>query len=200
MPETVGASRDLDLLVDSAEPRARHVLRMALDANQTTLTIGGLGLHLPINRCQHSDPGLIAHLGPDEWILWIAADAASSFAGEVAQALAGRFFSLVDVSCRDVAFILRGRRVREVLSGGCLLDLDANFPAGSATRTLFGKAEIVLVRPTSDEVYLLECARSYAPYVVALIQACALEFDRAIIDWSGFEASPSATATTGERP
>jgi len=39
------------------------------------------------------------------------------------------------------------------------------FPAGSATRTLLGKAEIVLSRPGEAPSFEVECARSFARYV-----------------------------------
>ena len=55
------------------------------------------------------------------------------------------------------------------LHAGCPLDLDIEaFPEGMCTRTIFGKAEIVLWR-TGPVTFRVECGRSFAPYVVGLM-------------------------------
>ena len=53
------------------------------------------------------------------------------------------------------------------------LDLDqAAFPVGMCTRTLFGKAEIVLWRK-ADDAFRVEVWRSFAPYVLGCLgEAC----------------------------
>jgi sarcosine oxidase, subunit gamma len=69
-----------------------------------------------------------------------------------------------------------------VLAAGCPLDLHPGvFTPGSATRTLLGKAAVILwrldgapsYRPPS---YRLECARSYAPYVESFLDLAAREW------------------------
>ena len=78
--------------------------------------------------------------------------------------------SLVDVSDRYSAFRLRGAAAPMLLNEGCPLDLaDASFPRGSCTRTLFGKAEIILWRVQAEEWRVL-VARSFAPYLLALLR------------------------------
>ncbi|ADZ70374.1 Sarcosine oxidase, gamma subunit [Polymorphum gilvum SL003B-26A1] len=55
------------------------------------------------------------------------------------------------------------------------IDLDpAAFPPGTATRTLFHKAEIVLWR-TDEDVFVLEAWRTFLPYVEGLLADAALE-------------------------
>ena len=49
------------------------------------------------------------------------------------------------------------------------------FPVGMCTRTVFGKAEIVLWR-TEAEAYHIEVARSFAPYVWACLEEARREF------------------------
>ncbi len=49
---------------------------------------------------------------------------------------------------------------------------------GAGTRTLFGKAEIVLIR-TDETAYRLECWRSYATYVQGFLAEAAREFGQA---------------------
>jgi sarcosine oxidase subunit gamma len=135
---------------------------------------------IPINRCTETNGLTIARLGPDEWLL-LGADAASGTIEQgLNEALAGRVHSLVDISHRQVAIEVSGLRAREVLNGGCPLDLaDEAFPAGSATRTLFGKAEIVLIRSGAAATFRVECWRSFAPYVYGLLTEIASEFAQA---------------------
>ena len=54
------------------------------------------------------------------------------------------------------------------------LHLDA-FPVGMCTRTLFGKAEIVLWR-TGEETFHIEVWRSFAPYLLGCLNEAAREF------------------------
>lgn len=114
-------------------------------------------------------------LGPDEWLL-IARD------GEfeaITTSLGSRDLgphSLVDVGHRNTGLILSGPKVAEVLNAGCPLDLDPSvFTTGSCTRTLLGKAEIVLWRQAADRFHI-ECWRSFGPYVHEFLSEAAREF------------------------
>jgi sarcosine oxidase subunit gamma len=135
---------------------------------------------IPINRCTETNGLTIARLGPDEWLLLGAVAASGTMEQRLNEALAGRTHSLVDISHRQVAIEVSGLRAREVLNGGCPLDLaDEAFPVGSATRTLFGKAEIILIRSGAAATYRVECWRSFAPYVFGLLTEMASEFAQA---------------------
>ena len=73
--------------------------------------------------------------------------------------------SLVSIGNRDVAFVLRGSAAADVINAGCPLDLRmAGFPAGCCSRTLLGKAEMILWR-SEAQVFRIETARSLAAYV-----------------------------------
>jgi heterotetrameric sarcosine oxidase gamma subunit len=115
-------------------------------------------------------------LGPDEWLL-VASDAeAASIMAEAAGVLAKHPASLIDVSHRTVAIAVSGPQAEPVLNAFCALDLDPRvFPAGTCTRTVFGKAEIGLWRVTADG-FRIEVARSFAPYVLACLEEAAREF------------------------
>ena len=120
-------------------------------------------LDLPINRASTNGERLAARIGPDEWLLVAPAGDTPDFS-----ALAGRRHSLVDVSHRYAAFAVQGENV---LAAGCPLDLHPDFfTPGSATRTLLGKAEIVLWRLAEARAYRVECARSFAPYVQRFLE------------------------------
>lgn len=159
------------------EASARFSLRLRA---ATAAEIGDeypLRLDLPINTCIVANGRTIARLGPDEWLL-LGPDAESAtLARELNSMMGARFFSLVDIGHRQVAIAVSGTHAREVINGGCPLDLhDDAFPAGSATRTVLGKAEIVLLRSGASRTYRVECWRSFAPYVHSFLKEVAREF------------------------
>ena len=156
-----------DARIASLDPCARWSLRMP-----EVLPVEGFGVELPINRASRVEERLCARLGPDEWLLCAPQGTAPAFA-----TLQGRHHSLVDVSHRYAGFTLEGDAAHLVLAAGCPLDLDfAIFTAGSATRTLLGKAEIVLWRLDAAPAFRVECARSFARYVQAFLGEAAREF------------------------
>ena len=158
--------------ITSLPPAARFSLRLRSESATPLRDVAGFPLEMPINRCVISGARCCARLGPDEWLLLAPEN------GTLAQALetqlAGRCFSLVDISHRNVSMSVAGTHAREVINGGCPLDLgDDAFPPASATRTLLGKAEIIFLRPDLARSYRVECGRSFAPYVHALLREIA---------------------------
>ena len=88
------------------------------------------------------------------------------YLNRVAAGLAGLSHSLVDVSHAYATFAVAGVKAAEAINAGCALDLWPQvFQAGHATRTLLGKAEIILARPGEARAFEITCARSYAAYV-----------------------------------
>ena len=82
-------------------------------------------------------------------------------------------FSATDVSHRNAAVIVSGAGAEAALNAGCPQDLSlAKFPVGACSRTVFGKAEVVLLR-TADDTFRVECWRSFAEYVGGLLQEAA---------------------------
>ncbi len=155
----------------------RFTLRLDALAVADTRAIGPFRIDVPICACSSTQAACSARLGPNEWLLLASEPDGQQLERELRAALAGRFHSLVDISHRHAALTVAGVRAREVLNGGCPLDLhDDAFPPGTARRTLLGKAEIVLLRPGPERVYRVECWRSFAPYVQALLLDVAGEF------------------------
>lgn len=130
------------------------------------------GVTLPEDACRANVAGERAALwlGPDEHLLLAPDKEARAVEESLTSALAGIAHSLVDVSQRQVAISVSGRGAPDLLNSGCPLDLDARaFPQGACTRTLFGKADVLLWRTGADE-FRVETGRSFAPYVTELLR------------------------------
>jgi heterotetrameric sarcosine oxidase gamma subunit len=136
-----------------------------------------LGVLLPTVPCR----AVIARdraalwLGPDEWLI-VAPDNETGLAAQATRAAGDHPASVVDVSHRSRTLEITGSRAAWCLNAFCALDLHlAAFPVGMCTRTVLGKAEIMLWR-IAPEVFHLDVARSYVPYVWACLEAARLEF------------------------
>ena len=158
-------------------PSARFVLRLDPAIAGSLGSAGGFDLRGAINTCRVTGALTAARLGPDEWLL-LGPDADSiPLLRAVSADLAAHHHSLVDAGHRNVAVAVSGAQARTVLSAGCPLDLDDGaFPPGTATRTLLGKAEVVLLRPGAERLYRVECWRSFATYVHGFLTEVAQEF------------------------
>ena len=145
----------------------RYSLRLPPPSLQPAAEALGLELAGPINRAASAGGRTALRLGPDEWLLLLpeAQDPAAALAAR----LPGGLYALTDISHRQTAVTLEGAAATDILNGGCPLDFDIEaFPAGTATRTIFLKAEIVLWRQ-SETRFHLEVWRSFAPYVWELL-------------------------------
>ena len=159
------AATDSGVSVRPAGAESRFSLRARL-ASSRAPKLGGLALDAPINTVGTDGDTWIARLGPDEWLVGGPEADADLLQGRIHEALAGLPHSLVDVSHRNVGIDVSGRQASAALNAGCPLDLsEAAFPPGSATRTLLGKAEIVLIRASAAPLYRVECWRSFSTYV-----------------------------------
>jgi sarcosine oxidase subunit gamma len=136
-----------------------------------------LGFALPAQACRAAENGGRAALwlGPDEWLI-LAPEAETAVVRDaLAGALAGLPHSLVDVSHRSTAIDVTGAKAADVLNAFVALDLDAPAcPVGMCTRTLLGKAEIVLWR-RGPEQFRIDVARSFAAYVWGCLEQARLE-------------------------
>jgi sarcosine oxidase subunit gamma len=149
-------------------PLTRASVRAGPDA---VVTIGDtLGVVLPITPCRTSGSGdrCALWLGPDEWL--VIADQGTDLPATLPTA------SIVDVSQAFTGIAVSGPRATWTINAFCALDLHiAAFPVGMCTRTLFGKAQIILWR-LDVEVFRIEVARSIAPYVWDLLEEARREF------------------------
>nr|WP_294531176.1 sarcosine oxidase subunit alpha family protein [uncultured Rhodopila sp.] len=182
----------LPLLPAVARPapvaRAAGSVRLAALAPATLLSVRAgpgaataigmaIGVLLPTVPCR----SVIAReraalwLGPDEWLIQ-APEGSTGLEALARRAPADRPASVVDVSQGFRALELAGPRAAWCLNGFCALDLDPRaFPVGMCTRTLLGKAEVVLWR-IGAEVFHIDVPRSLLPYVWACLEEARLEF------------------------
>jgi len=138
----------------------------AVDALDRAL---GAALRGGINSATVGEGCTALRLGPDEWLMLAEADSDPWLAARIADAAKAVAVSISDVSHRNAGIVLSGLKVEAVLAVGCPLPLDLQaFPVGRATRSVFAKAEVILWRQAANR-FQIEVARSFAPYVVALL-------------------------------
>lgn len=150
-----------------AAPAARLSLR-APKTSRAALS-KALGLTLPEKPKGTATDGTRAALwlGPDEWLI-LDEDGTDLMA---ACATVEALHSAVDVSHRNVAILVSGPNAEATLAAGCPQDLGLPvFPVGAATRTVFGKAEVVLWR-TAEDAFRMEVWRSFSDYAFTLLEA-----------------------------
>jgi sarcosine oxidase subunit gamma len=151
-------------------PATRFILQGGPAARAAAGEAFGVPLSESACRANARDGRAALWLGPDEHLLLGPAGERDMLAAGLESALADSAHSLVDVSQRQVAWLMSGARVSELLNTGCPLDLDVSkFPPGMCTRTLLGKAEIVIWR-TGAAAFHLEVWRSFADYVLAWLR------------------------------
>ncbi|KQQ61018.1 sarcosine oxidase subunit gamma [Rhizobium sp. Leaf311] len=149
-----------------AAPAYRLSLRAKADA--VTELSQALDISLPQTPKTSTTSGLRAALwlGPDEWLV---IDQGESNLMEACASVTAAH-SATDVSHRNVAMTVSGDGAEATLNAGCPQDLSLEaFPVGACSRTLFGKAEVVLLRVTED-TFRVECWRSFADYVFGLLE------------------------------
>jgi sarcosine oxidase subunit gamma len=153
----------MSVSVTTLPDASRYVLRGEPSA------FSGYGVALPREACRAATNGSLSALwlGPDEWLLLLPDGQALPL-----NAMA----SVVDISDRQVAIEVSGDDAAEALNAFNPLDLHIEtFPVGMCTRTIFGKAEIVLWRTAADR-FRIEVWRSFAPYVLGCLAEATREY------------------------
>lgn len=161
--------------LEAQPPLARLIFR----GDTTARSAAGMafGIELPVGAGRAATDGTRAALwlGPDEHLLLAPDGDAAGLQARIASALGSQAHSVVDVSQRQVGFNVQGPHAQWLLESQCPLPLNLrDFPVGMCTRTLFGKAEIVLWRQ-AEQVFRLEVWRSFSLYVVQMLQEVARE-------------------------
>lgn len=170
LPLTAAATTSDNVSLATLPPATRISLRTA---NPAALAAAlALPLGSAINRATTTGATTALHLGPDEWLL-LAPDGAAPALLAVSR---GQAASLVDVSHRSTTIEISGPHATTILNAFSALDLfEPAFPPGMCTRTLFGKAEIILWR-TNPSTFRIDVWRSFAPHVWQCLEEARLEF------------------------
>lgn len=159
-------------------PASRFILQGGAAARSAAALVWGVEFSdAPCRAVVHGERATL-WLGPDEHLLLDrTGTAGAAVERALGQTLSATPHSLVDVSHRQFALEVSGSRAAAILNGACPLDLDPErFPVGMCTRTVLGKAEIVLWRPRADAFHL-EVWRSFAGYVSGLLGEIADQLD-----------------------
>ncbi len=138
---------------------------------------GALGLQISDVACRSAANAQRAALwlGPDEQLILADVQDGDEVAAQLRDALGALPHSVVDMSHRQLALEVSGATAQTLLNAGCPLDLHLSaFPVGMCTRTVLGKADIVLWR-TGPDSFHVEVWRSFADYVARFLAEAARE-------------------------
>ncbi|QPC85772.1 sarcosine oxidase subunit gamma [Mesorhizobium sp. NBSH29] len=155
-------------------PVARLNLRIEPADLATASSAFGLPLPRDIGQGVFKGDRAAWCLGPDEWLLHAPETEQAVIVADFAEARATAPHSLTVISDRERTIAITGPRAQELLSVGCPLDLSRMAP-GTAKRTLFDSAQVVLIRD-ADDAFRLEVWRSFFPHVSELLDIALREF------------------------
>ena len=155
-----------DLRLDPAGPAAAAVAQH-------------LGVALPTTPSTYaeSETATVIWLGPDEWLVTSASRTPEELETALREVIADGG-TVVDVSAQRTTLLLRGTHARDLLSGGCALDLHPRvFGCGAAAQTLLGLAGVVLMAldDTGTE-YQIVVRPSFAGYLTSWLLDAATEY------------------------
>ena len=145
--------------------------------NEGVASVIGVGPPSQANTATSGSGGVILWLGPDEWLIEVAAAAESELAASLESTLSDLHAAVVVVGDAHITLSLSGPKAVEVLAKGMTLDLDPDhFPAGCCARSLLAKAPVLLHRPGADFLYEVTAARSFADYISHWLRDAAVEY------------------------
>ncbi|RWP58427.1 sarcosine oxidase subunit gamma [Mesorhizobium sp.] len=151
-------------------PPAQRISLRAPDASVAALS-KALGVELPRKpKTSAAKAGRTAlWLGPDEWL--VIDEMGKDPLADCAEVTV--LHSAVGISHCNVAISVIGPAAAATINSGCPQDLSLDvFPVGAASRTILGKAEIVLLR-TATDAFRVECWRSFSDYVFTFLSEAA---------------------------
>lgn len=162
-----------EVSVEVVPPVARFNLRIAPANAVVASKVLGLTLPAKIGQgAQHGDRAAYC-IGPDEWLLHAAEADQSAIVSAFDAARSETPHSLTVISDRELTISITGSAAADLLSTGCPLDL-SRMAVGSAKRTVFDYAQVVLIRD-AKEAFRIEVWRSYFPHVKGLLDIAVRE-------------------------
>jgi sarcosine oxidase, subunit gamma len=143
-----------------------------------------LGVALPTapSTYAESETATAIWLGPDEWLITSPFRTPEQLETGLREAVGagGTEFdgTVVDVSAQRTTVALRGEHARDLLAGGCALDLHPRvFGRGAAAQTLLGQAGVLLMAlDDTGTHYQIVVRSSFAGYLTAWLLDAATEY------------------------
>ena len=136
-----------------------------------------LGIPLPLHPCTagYGEGAAIYWLGPDEWLLAVAAVVQDDLAARLRSAYPGHC-SVVDVGGGLTLVNLSGSEACTLLKKSCCYDFHpTNFAAGRCVQTTFAQATALVASRDADS-YDLVIRRSFADYIARWLLDAGAEF------------------------
>lgn len=153
--------------VSLAAPCARLSLRARGDLAPLN---AALGLTLPGKVGQRASAGQVQVLclGPDEWMLHAPDSLVDGLKAACDEVYGTLPHSLVEVSAREVTFILDGPRATDLLTLGMPRDPES-IAVGEGRRTNFDGVTVLLWRD-GETLYRMDVWNSFAPHLLHLLE------------------------------
>jgi len=161
------------LQIRVAADTARFSLRIAPTLLAAASQAFALDLPPKIGAVAADGAKLAVCLGPDEWYLTAPLSEHDAVESRFAELYATVPHSLVDIGHREVSIEIEGPKAMLTLQSAIAFDIAA-MPVASGRRTLFDKAQIVLLR-TSEASFRIEVWRSFSEHVWGLLEATSRE-------------------------
>lgn len=178
MGERISAAGQSTLNARTIEDCARFSLRIAPGDAERAGRAFGCRLPGRVGSITDSGERLALLLGPDEWQLYAPLGERDAIEAKFVALYPKCTHSLVDIGHREIGIAVEGSATVLALRSACPLDLDA-MADGTATRTIFDKAQIVLIRHGRDR-FRIEVWHSFASHVWAILGAAAREIELGI--------------------
>jgi sarcosine oxidase subunit gamma len=140
-----------------------------------------LGVYLPTTPSTYveGETATAIWLGPDEWLITSPFLTPEALQTALREAVGGVWSgTVVDVSAQRTTLQLRGEHVRDLLAGGCSLDLHPRvFRRGRAAQTVLGLANVVLMALDDPGTnYQVLVRSSFAGYLADWLIDAATEY------------------------
>ncbi len=167
------ASEAAGLSIRAAADGARFSLR--IDPAAASRAAESFGCTLPgrIGQLTAANGRSAICLGPDEWYLLAPSNEADSIEQAFAELYTECPHSLVDISHREVGIEVEGAAAALALRSAIAFDVEA-MPAGAGCRTIFDKAQIILIREAENR-FRIEVWRSFADHVRGILDVASRE-------------------------
>ncbi|WP_439560390.1 sarcosine oxidase subunit gamma [Roseinatronobacter sp.] len=161
--------------VTVSEAGLRGMITVRGDLSSTAIAAAvsdAMGLDIPAQRrVSLAGDKAAAWMSPDEVLLILPYDQAAAVADTLAQALAGEFATVANVSDARAVFTLQGAAVFDALAKICPVDF-SDFAEGQIRRTRAAQVAAAVWMSGPEQVTVV-CFRSVAQYMFDLLSAAA---------------------------